>query len=143
VAGEPGSIADLHEILFATDFSEDSLGALPYAISLAQQNGARLYLLHVTPQLPDVPTAETLEGKLKELLPPRGILFCEPRVIVQQGEPAEKILEFADELGVDLIVLGVRHPPSYFEATRHLRMATAYTVASQAICPLLSVRARD
>src|SRR5579872_2294374 len=47
VAGEPASIADLHEILFPTDFGAESLAALPYAISLAQQDDARLYLLYV------------------------------------------------------------------------------------------------
>jgi hypothetical protein len=42
---------------------------------------------------------------------------------------------------VDLIVMGVRHPPSYFEVATHLRLATAYKVASQAVCPLLTLRA--
>ena len=35
------------EILFATDFSEESLAATPYAISLAQEHQAHLSLLHV------------------------------------------------------------------------------------------------
>jgi len=140
VSGEPESIIDLHEILFATDFSESSTAALPHAISLAQQNQARLYLLHVLQ--PSEAASETpLKNRLRNLVPPTIELSCEPKEFVQYGSPAEQILEFADELAVDLIVLGVRHPPSYFEATRHLRLATAYTVASQAVCPLLTIRA--
>jgi len=140
VSGEPGSIVDLHEILFATDFSETSLAALPYAISLAQQNGARLYLLHVL-QRSAAASEMALRNGLRNLVSPTIAMDCEPKVFIEYGPPAEKILEFADELAVDLIVLGVRQPPSYIEATRHLRLATAYTVASQAVCPLLTVRA--
>ena len=140
VAGEPGSIVDLHEILFATDFSEASLAGLPYAISLAEENQARLYLLHVVQESANVPDAP-LAGRLRDLVPQSNELACEARVFVQYGTPAQKILEFADELAVDLIVMGVRHPPSPLEVARQLRLATAYKVASQAVCPLLTVRA--
>jgi len=140
VSGEPGSIVDLHEIMFATDFSESSLIALPYAISLAQQSRARLYFLHVLQQSAAA-SEMSLENKLRNLVPPTIELCCEPKVLIECGPPARTILEFADELAVDLIVFGVRQPPSYLEATRHLRLATAYTVASQAVCPLLTVRA--
>ena len=52
----------------------------------------------------------------------------------------EKILELAEELAVDLIVLGTKHV-SRFAATRtHLGMATPYRVMIQALCPVLSVR---
>jgi nucleotide-binding universal stress UspA family protein len=140
VSGEPESIVDLHEILFATDFSKSSLAALPYALSLAQQDQARLYLLHVI-QESDAEPEMGSEIRLRNLLPPTIALACEPKILIQYGQPAQKILEFADELAVDLIVMGVRHPPSYLEATRHLRLATTYAVASQAVCPLLTVRA--
>ena len=45
-----------HRVLFPTDFTDASLGAAPYAISLAQENNARLVLLHVmrTPELRNV-----------------------------------------------------------------------------------------
>src|SRR5713226_7487812 len=39
--------AQFHRVLFATDFTPESLAAAPYAISLAQENQARLMLLHV------------------------------------------------------------------------------------------------
>ena len=45
-----------HRVLFPTDFTDASLAAAPYAISLAQENDARLVLLHVmrTPELRNV-----------------------------------------------------------------------------------------
>jgi nucleotide-binding universal stress UspA family protein len=140
VSGEPDSIADLHEILLATDFSEASLVALPYAVSLAQQNGARLYLLHVAANPMDALTEQLMQRKLLELVAGNP-LTCEPRAFICYGAASQQIVDFADEMGVDLVVMGVRHPPSYFETSRHLRLATAYTVASRAVCPLLSVRA--
>src|SRR6202165_2369410 len=47
VSGEPDSIVDLHEILFATTRIAASVAPLPYACALAQENNARLYILHV------------------------------------------------------------------------------------------------
>ena len=38
---------EMKEILYATDFTPESLTALPYAISLAQEHQARLTVLHV------------------------------------------------------------------------------------------------
>lgn len=136
VSGEPRSIVDLHEILFSNDFSDSSLAALPYAISLAQQDRARLYLLRVLQQSAtgsELPWA----SRLHNLVPPAIELGCAPKSSIQYGSPVPAILEVADELAVDLIVLGVRHPPSYLEPARHPRLATAYTVASRAVRPLL------
>lgn len=139
-SGEPDSIADLHEILFPTDFSAESLAALPYAISLAQQDDARLYLLYVGGRSQRGETL--LESQLRNLVPPDAGLFCEPKVYVETGPPAERILELAEELGTDLIVLGVKSTPFAFEATAHLPQATAYKIVSHATCPVLTVRGK-
>ncbi len=140
VAGEPASIADLHEILFPTDFSAESLAALPYAISLAQQDDARLYLLYVAGKRQRGETL--LEARLRNLVAPDAKLFCGPKAFVETGPPAEKILELAEELGTDLIVLGVKHTPFVFEASAHLQQATAYKVVRHATCPVLTVRGK-
>lgn len=140
VSGEPAAIADLHEILFPTDFSAESLTALPYAISLAQQDHARLYLLYVAGKFQ---RGETLvDTQLRNLIPPNAKLFCEPKVIVEVGPPAERVLAVAEELGTDLIVLGVKPTPSFFEASAHLPQATAYKIVSHAQCPVLTVRGK-
>src|SRR5271157_5610792 len=41
---------NLRHILLATDFGAESVHGLPYAISLAEENRARLTLLHVAPE---------------------------------------------------------------------------------------------
>ena len=140
VSGEPGSIADIHTILCPIDFTAESLAVLPYAVSLAQENQARLYLMNVVPT-PVLNYEEvSLMTRLKALVPPEAKLWCEPKAFVESGDAGDRILEQADELAVDLIVLGIR-PVSTLAGTRtHLGTATAYKVVSRAICPVLSVR---
>ena len=140
VSGEPGSVADIHTILCPIDFTAESLAAVPHAVSLAQENQARLYLMTVVPD--PVPEYEesSLTARLKALVPPEANLWCEPKAFVESGDAGDRILEQAEELAVDLIVLGIR-PVSTLAGTRtHLGMATAYKVVSRAICPVLSVR---
>jgi nucleotide-binding universal stress UspA family protein len=141
VSGEAGSIADLHEILLATDFSAESLAALPYTISLAQQDRARVYLLHVATEPVRQQSEDVLKARLLDLIPLSAKLSCAPRAFVRYGLPAAQITEFAEQFGVDLIVLGVRRTPSPWGSSRHLPRATAYRVACEALCPLLTVRA--
>jgi nucleotide-binding universal stress UspA family protein len=140
ISGEPESIVDLHSILFPTDFSPASLAALPYAISLAQENRAHLYLLHVMASIEDGPVTASFYERLKKLVPKEANLWCEPKAFVETGNPAEVILSQAEELAVDLIVLGTKSRPT-ITRERPLPMATAYRVVSQAICPVLTVHA--
>lgn len=140
VSGEPGTIADMHTILYPTDFSPESLGAAPFAISLAQENQARLYLLHVTKgDVDDVPET-SLKTALRNLIPPRTEFSCDPKTFVESGEPAQKILDLAEELATDLIILGVKPAPPLPDASTHLGMSTAHKVVTAAICPVLTVR---
>jgi nucleotide-binding universal stress UspA family protein len=140
VSGEPGSIADIHTILYPTDFSSESLAALPYAVSLAQENQSRLYLFHVTPTPVPDSDSDSLMLRLRALVPPEARLWCEPKVFVDSGDPAEKVLDLSEELAVDLVVLGTKHVSRFAGTRTHLGMATAYKIARQAICPVLSVR---
>ncbi len=140
VSGEPGSVADIHTILCPIDFTAESLAALPFAISLAEENQARLYLMNVTPTPPADSEQASLIARLKALVPPETGLWCEPKAFVESGDAGEKILEEAEELGVDLIVLGIRAVSTLAGTRTHLGTATAYQVVSRAICPVLSVR---
>ena len=47
VCGEPETLSDMRTILCPIDFRPESLAAIPYATSLAEQDRARLYLLYV------------------------------------------------------------------------------------------------
>ncbi len=136
----------MKEVLYATDFSPESLAALPFAMSLAQEHAARLTLLHVVkePEPGDLVHAEQYEAsiqrQLKALIPSEAGLWCEPNFKVAQGQPADKIMETAIALGADLIVLGVRSAGGHMGATTHLLRHTAHRIVTQAQCPVLTVR---
>jgi nucleotide-binding universal stress UspA family protein len=140
VSGEPRSVADVHTILYPIDFTAASLAAFPYALSLAQQNKSRLYLLNVAPAPVNDSEESSLNARMRAIVPPDANLWCEPKAYVEVGDPGEKILEEAEELGVDLIVLGIRPVSTLAGAKTHLGTATAYKVVSRSICPVLSIR---
>ena len=136
-----------HSVLFATDFSSHSLAALPYALSLAQENQARLTLLHILPhdrtsalELNQTATAAAL-SKLKQLISEGTANWCRPETLVEAGVPATVILAVAERQRVDLIVLGVRNLAEHLGAATHLGRATAHKAVAHAECPVLTVRA--
>jgi nucleotide-binding universal stress UspA family protein len=137
----------MKEILFATDFSPESLAALRYAVSLAQEHQANLTLLNVTgkPEVGELvhagQYAESTMRRLQTLVPQGAELWCEPKCRVEQGAEAEKIMEVAIALGADLIVLGVRSPQGGVGAATHLLQSIAHQVVANAQCPVLTVRA--
>lgn len=142
----PEHAVEMHEILYATDFTAESLAAAPYAVSLAQENQARLTLLHVCenqkagdlidPEQYINPTLRVLRG----LVPEEAGLWCEPQCVVVKGNPAEKILELAEKRGADLIVLGVRGEQGVPGAATHLGRALTHKIVAHAKCPVLIVR---
>lgn len=105
---------NLKNIVYATDFSPESLEASRYALSLAQEFQARLILLHVVeglePTLLDekAQIAKPYELWLGKLVPDEAQLWCELEFLVEFGRPAERILQVAWENHADLIVLGAR-----------------------------------
>ena len=121
-------------VLFATDFTTEAQAAVPYSISMAQENQARLLLLHVMRD-PDFKTSKrtsqdsvaNVMHQLYELVPAEAELWCRPEASVRFGNPAERILEAAEELEADLIVLGVREAgkrlgqPRISNGLRHTR----------------------
>lgn len=147
--------AETRRYLFATDFSEASLGALADAISFASRMKARLIVLHVVsagpiPQLPRWHSASEIilmrenariacERRLEQLVPCDDEMPIEAEFVVQFGIPSEKILQVALDKKVDLIILGLRR--SFLAGTiSHMPWATAYEVVSGAGCPVLTVR---
>lgn len=140
-----------HRVLFATDFSPESLAAVPYAVSLAQENQARLVLLHVMqhPKSKNAEAESRFELSVAEAIHqlyeivPKGTEFAYPlEVGVEYGEPAERIVEAARERHADLIVMGVRDATGRLGAATHLERATAHRVVAHAGCPVLTARAR-
>jgi nucleotide-binding universal stress UspA family protein len=137
---------EFRQILYATDFSPESKGAAEFAASLAQELQAQLVLLHVAPELlagqrvPAEKTTAALEKRLQAVVPPEAGAWSKPKYFVERGDPAETILEFAKERGIDLIVMGVRPEKGVPGAATHLPIATAHKVVREAGCPVLTVR---
>jgi nucleotide-binding universal stress UspA family protein len=131
-------------ILYATDFSADSVRAMAYAISLAEAFGASLIPIYVAPQIGEDPSTRTrfqefFEERLQELLAGEisAIRHCDYRV--KFGTSADGILQAAAEENADLIVMGVRGAGSLVRAAHRLG-TTADRVVAEACCPVLTVR---
>jgi nucleotide-binding universal stress UspA family protein len=136
-----------HRVLFATDFTLEAQAAAPYAISMAQENQARLLLLHVMRDPDPKRNTRTAQDsvanimhQLYELVPPEAELWCRPEATVRFGNPAERILDAAMELEADLVVLGVRDAAGHLGAATYLERTTAHKVVAHAPCPVLTVR---
>lgn len=139
--------ARFRHVLYATDFTDESLAAAPYALSMAQENEARLTLLHVMKEPETKPFDKATEDaissalfRLHEIVPQTAEPWCRPEALVQFGNPADQILKTAKERDADLIVLGVRGVRGLLGAATHLERATAHKVVVHALCPVLTVR---
>ncbi|MGA8220094.1 MAG: universal stress protein [Candidatus Acidiferrales bacterium] len=135
VTAKPKQNAELNRILYATDFSPESLAAAPYAISLAQEHHAQLILLHSIEGDEDV---DAMLHTLRQLIPFGAELGSKPVCVVEHGAPAGKILEVAEGHGADLIVLGV--DGSRHRLQDHLLGSGLMRIVAQAKCPALIVR---
>ncbi|MFZ0283746.1 MAG: universal stress protein [Terriglobales bacterium] len=132
----------LKQILFPTDGSDVSLAALPYALSLAEENQSTLIvlqlLLFVAPEYRGTDETSALEA-LRALVPREAEDWCKPEFAVRFDFPAEGILRLAKERDVDLVVMGVRRS-SEGAITEHLPWPVASQVVAEARCPVLTVR---
>jgi nucleotide-binding universal stress UspA family protein len=138
------------KILVPVDFSEHSARALEHGIALAKQFGSEIELLHSYEVMPivtfyGVGYPETLDADLRAAATERlagwrdrvqreGVPVHE-RVVA--GPPAEEIHEWAQELGVDLIVMGTRG----LRGLKHVMLGSvAERTLRRAPCPVLTVR---
>jgi nucleotide-binding universal stress UspA family protein len=141
-----GGEKELHEVLYASDFTPESQAAAPYAISMALALGAHLSLLHVLeePGVGElVHPAEIVSSSarlLSSLIPESAEFWREPRCLVEVGVASQRILEVAERIHASLIVLGVRKPTGIPGAATHLGTGVAHKVVAAATCPVLTVR---
>jgi len=145
-----GTSSTHRTFLFATNFGHASLHGLPQAIAAANQFGAKLAFLSIMPATPSS-TDEALTDwqedarmrtlqRLAELSEDTG-LDTRPQLYTEfeSGRPvSEKILETADKLRADLIIMGL-HDSAHTGVISHLDLATTYDVVCQAGSPVLTV----
>ena len=143
---------EIKKILFATDFSEGSSSALPYAVDIAKRYGAKLYFVHVIYDVaktsgwyvPHVSMDElyndmekNAKAQLEKSFTEEMRGFKDVEHVVLKGTPYEELARFAEENKVDLIVIGTHGRKGL---DRMLFGSTAEQVVRHAPCPVLTVR---
>jgi nucleotide-binding universal stress UspA family protein len=129
-------------IVFATDFSDASNKAAGIALALAQDSGAHLWIVHVaSAQSNHAKSANrdeerAFQEKLSRQIPQEAYDWCFPEYTLEHGKPAQAILDVANRVNADLIVMGARQRS--FWLTR-LHRGVTQDVLAQAACPVLSV----
>jgi universal stress protein F len=120
--------------------------ALAMAVDIAKANGSKLVLLHVHETMPGYVSAhlpadfakeavKTTMADLASTAKKHGIgKECE--IVVRSGNPAAEILEFADDAGIDMIVMA-SHDPVIAD---YLLGSVAARVVRHAHCSVLVVR---
>jgi nucleotide-binding universal stress UspA family protein len=135
---------EIKKILYATDLSKNSTYAFRYALDLAAKYGAKITILYVLEALsatgatilsaylgPEhlLENVEERRGHIKERIGQRLQVYLDkvpldwPRldaskvdVVISEGYPAEQILEQADKLECDMIVMGT-HGKGFLQQT--------------------------
>ena len=144
-----GTSSTHRTFLFATDFGPASLHGLPQAVAAANQFGAKLAFLSIpaAPSSTDKALTDWQEDahmrvlrRLAELADDTG-LDTRPQLYAKfkSARPvSETILEIADKLRADLIIMGL-HDSAHTGIISHLDLATTYDVVCQAGSPVLTV----
>jgi len=140
------------EIVVGVDFSEPSVRALAFAVSLAQEADAHLTVLHVVKSPRGRGThadgkeeTEThaggpqpsAEARLHDLVPADARVYCHVFERVETGTPGPEILRVAAERRAGLIVMGVH---GHGVLGRLFVGSTTLDVVRRAGCPVLTVR---
>lgn len=137
----PESPLRFERILYATDFSPEAARAAVYALTFAEDSGARLTLCYVHD---DVREDSVLRGvldagfktALEKLVPEAVYDWCSPECIVEHGGAAKAILGLAKRMDVDLIVLGARKASFWLT---HVERGLTLDLLAEATCPILTV----
>jgi nucleotide-binding universal stress UspA family protein len=130
-------------ILFATEFAEGSLHALPHALAIADATqAAELLILHTEMLVPweeQSDMAVRARQRLGNLVPQAEPHRCSIAFEVCFDLPAPGILDKARTRQADLIVMGAHHA-SFPRFDAHMIGTTACEVISRAHCPVLTVQ---
>jgi nucleotide-binding universal stress UspA family protein len=137
---DPGPLT-FRTVVFANDFSPEATKAAVYALSFAEDAGAKLYCCYAVQDEHRYGETRAIldEGFRKALqarIPASSYDWCSPECVVEHGAAAQAILDLAQRVDADLIVLGARK--STFWLTRVERGLTPALLA-EATCPVMTV----
>jgi nucleotide-binding universal stress UspA family protein len=147
-AGVEVCVFSLKAILVPVDFSERSVGAARYAEALVEHFGARPLLLHVLPPPHyELSSMEVCGSVINELFATRTrqvreeldsflrreIPKLEAERVLAEGDPAQKIVEYAHDRRVDLIVVSTH---GYGPFRRFILGSVTAKILHDADCPV-------
>jgi len=131
----------LRQILYCTDFSENSERALNYAISATEEYDAELTLVHVLEDVPNPAKTEkaiaAATEQLDKLIPREGRRALKIRTAVRIGKPYQQIIQLAAGEQIDMVAMGVRGRGALDLAVFG---STTYRVMQLGPCPVLAVQ---
>jgi nucleotide-binding universal stress UspA family protein len=133
-------------ILVPTDGSDQADTAIDHAASLARQHGATIHLLYVADTNRDSVT--TLGGQVVDALEAEGEQILENATerlddalevadAIETGDPVETILDYAELVDADLIVMGTHGRRGI---DRYLLGSTTERVVRLSSIPVLTIR---
>jgi nucleotide-binding universal stress UspA family protein len=137
-----------HHILVPLDFTDKNRSALDVAFEIAQQNKARVTLLHVIETIEGAEDAEMrefydrLQSRAESELEARAQPFAAAGLVVDRkirfGRRATEIVQDAADRQIDLIVMS-SHP---IDPSRPLRSigTVSYQVSVLCRCPVLLLK---
>jgi universal stress protein A len=134
----------IKKILCPVDFSDFNQAANVYASVLAHANEAEIIYLHILQ--PDVPygsyvyinlekESERERKQLEEIKP--TIATVKASYVIEPGSPTTRIVEYAEENDVDMIVMGTHGRTGL---GRVLMGSIAEAVVRKAECPVLALK---
>ncbi|HET8890551.1 MAG TPA: universal stress protein [Candidatus Angelobacter sp.] len=131
---------EVKEVLFPTDLSIESGGVFPYLASLSSESAAHMTLLHVVPgEDRRHPSAmdehDSLCSAMQRMFCPKIDPRCKVKLVVEAGDPVERILAHSRADKADLIGFGVRKTG---QISTHFRNSVPYKVVLGAECPVLT-----
>ncbi len=142
-------VKKLNRIMVAMDNSEAAKQCLQLALFLLQDHRrGQLILVHVNKDLSGKPSEASLTAKepiLAQAVAEAKKQGVQPRCVTSSGRPAEEICRLAEEMDVDLLVLGSpdRRPSiakSFVDLDRLLGASLSDYVRVHANCPVLLAR---
>lgn len=148
----PASPFKLKKILVPVDFSNCSIKALQYAKAMAKQFNSEVILLHVMQS--EIPVTDFVLADITAILEQaraaakRNIeemqltidAHIDSRALTRSGQPYNEIVNAAEELDVDLIVISTHGRTGL---THTFMGSTTERVVRHARCPVLVVRERE
>ena len=128
-------------IVYATDFSAEAARAAVYALSFAEDCGAHLYCCYVLGiQVDGLAKREFLdvsfESAMKRTIPESCYDWCNPKFVVLHGDAATEVLELANRVHPDLIVLGARKASFWLT---HIESGLTPELLAHATCPVMTI----